>query len=104
LHEAVFQTPMPDKEDGTVFHTQSKGFMLNGRVLRVRLHKLPSRLLDSMLIPHTRLPRSALSRTHKQHLRLCNCMNKDVGNEWNVHLERSTTDSRTSWLAFGTLV
>jgi molecular chaperone GrpE len=43
LHEAVFQTPMPDKEDGTVFHTQSKGFMLNGRVLRVctptsRLH------------------------------------------------------------------
>jgi molecular chaperone GrpE len=35
LHEAVFQTPMPDKEDGTVFHTQSKGFMLNGRVLRV---------------------------------------------------------------------
>ena len=34
LHEAVFQTPMPDKEDGTVFHTQQKGFMLNGRVLR----------------------------------------------------------------------
>jgi molecular chaperone GrpE len=34
-HEAVFQTPQPDKEDGTVFHTQQKGFMLNGRVLRV---------------------------------------------------------------------
>lgn len=34
-HEAVFMTPMQDKTDGTVFHTQSKGFMLNGRVLRV---------------------------------------------------------------------
>lgn len=33
-HEATFMTPMPDKEDGTVFHTQSKGFKLNGRVLR----------------------------------------------------------------------
>ena len=36
-HEAVFQAPMKDKEDGTVFHTQSKGFTLNGRVLRVSL-------------------------------------------------------------------
>lgn len=34
VHEAVFQTPQPGKEDGTVFHTQQKGFMLNGRVLR----------------------------------------------------------------------
>ncbi|KAK7553604.1 mitochondrial co-chaperone-like protein GrpE [Phyllosticta citricarpa] len=34
IHEAVFQTPMPDKEDGVCFHTQQKGFMLNGRVLR----------------------------------------------------------------------
>ena len=34
IHEAVFQTPQPNKEDGTVFHTQQKGFMLNGRVLR----------------------------------------------------------------------
>lgn len=33
-HEAVFQAPQPDKEDGTVFHTQQKGFLLNGRVLR----------------------------------------------------------------------
>lgn len=33
-HEATFMTPMPDKEDGSVFHTQSKGFRLNGRVLR----------------------------------------------------------------------
>ena len=35
VHEAVFQTPQSGKEDGTVFHTQQKGFMLNGRVLRV---------------------------------------------------------------------
>lgn len=34
-HEAVFQTPMKDKQDGHVFHTQSKGFLLNGRVIRV---------------------------------------------------------------------
>lgn len=33
-HEATFMTPMADKEDGTVFHTQSKGFKLNGRVMR----------------------------------------------------------------------
>ena len=34
VHEAVFQAPQPDKEDGTCFHTQQKGFKLNGRVLR----------------------------------------------------------------------
>lgn len=34
-HEATFQVPQPDKPDGTVFHTQQKGFLLNGRVLRV---------------------------------------------------------------------
>jgi molecular chaperone GrpE len=33
-HEATFMTPMPGKEDNTVFHTQQKGFKLNGRVLR----------------------------------------------------------------------
>lgn len=35
LHEATFQTPVDGKEDGTVFMTQQKGFVLNGRVLRV---------------------------------------------------------------------
>lgn len=40
LHEATFQTPMEGKEDGTAFHTQQKGFLLNGRVLRVRLNSL----------------------------------------------------------------
>ncbi|QDS73658.1 hypothetical protein FKW77_002528 [Venturia effusa] len=34
LHEATFMAPQPDKEDGTVFHTQQKGYSLNGRVLR----------------------------------------------------------------------
>jgi molecular chaperone GrpE len=33
-HEATFMTPMPDKDHNTVFHTQQKGFKLNGRVLR----------------------------------------------------------------------
>ena len=33
-HEAVFQAPQPGKEDGSVFYTQQKGFLLNGRVLR----------------------------------------------------------------------
>lgn len=34
LHEASFQAPQPEKEDGTVFHTVQKGFTLNGRVIR----------------------------------------------------------------------
>lgn len=33
-HEATFMTPMDGKEDNTVFHTQQKGFRLNGRILR----------------------------------------------------------------------
>jgi molecular chaperone GrpE len=34
LHDAVFMAPQPDKEDGIVFHTQTPGYMLNGRVIR----------------------------------------------------------------------
>lgn len=34
IHEAVFMAPQPDKEDGSCFHTQQKGFKLNGRILR----------------------------------------------------------------------
>jgi molecular chaperone GrpE len=34
LDEATFMTKVQGKEDGDVFHTQSKGFTLNGRVLR----------------------------------------------------------------------
>ncbi|KAI1322960.1 GrpE-domain-containing protein [Xylariaceae sp. FL0255] len=33
-HEALFMSPMPGKEDNTVFHVQQKGFKLNGRVVR----------------------------------------------------------------------
>ncbi|EME87802.1 uncharacterized protein MYCFIDRAFT_201267 [Pseudocercospora fijiensis CIRAD86] len=33
-HEATFQTPQADKKDGTVFYTQQKGVLYNGRVLR----------------------------------------------------------------------
>ena len=33
-HEATFMTPVEGKENDTVFHTQQKGFKLNGRVLR----------------------------------------------------------------------
>lgn len=35
LHEATFQTKVEGKEDGEVVMVQQKGFMLNGRVLRV---------------------------------------------------------------------
>ncbi|KAF2752881.1 GrpE-domain-containing protein [Pseudovirgaria hyperparasitica] len=34
VHEAIFMTPQGDKEDGTCFTTQQKGFKLNGRVIR----------------------------------------------------------------------
>lgn len=34
LHEATFQTPVEGKDNGSVFMTQQKGFMLNGRVIR----------------------------------------------------------------------
>ena len=35
LHEATFMMQSQDMEDGDVMHTQSKGFRLNGRVIRV---------------------------------------------------------------------
>lgn len=46
-HEATFQVPQPDKEDGTVFHTQQKGFALNGRVLRVSGRHVETFLRDT---------------------------------------------------------
>ncbi|GBE82082.1 GrpE-domain-containing protein [Sparassis latifolia] len=33
-HEALFQTPVPDKEPGTVFNCQKTGYMIKDRVLR----------------------------------------------------------------------
>ena len=35
LHEATFQIAVDGKEDGSIFITQQKGFILNGRVIRV---------------------------------------------------------------------
>lgn len=35
LHEATFMTKAENMEDGDIMYTQSKGFRLNGRVLRV---------------------------------------------------------------------
>ena len=40
LHEATFQTPVKGKDHGSVFITQQKGFMLNGRVIRVIISAL----------------------------------------------------------------
>lgn len=37
-HEATFQTKVEGKEEGSVFTTQQKGFLLNGRVVRVGFH------------------------------------------------------------------
>lgn len=40
LHEATFMTKAEGMEDGDIMYTQSKGFRLNGRVLRVSLECL----------------------------------------------------------------
>lgn len=41
LHEATFHTPVEGKDDGEVVMTQQKGFLLNGRVLRVSILLYP---------------------------------------------------------------
>ena len=64
MHEATFQTPQPDKEDGTVFFCQSKGFKLNGRVIRVSTccyGRLQGEILTNSISP----PRLVLSETHE---------------------------------------
>lgn len=33
-HEAVFQTPVPDKKPGTIFVVQKVGYMMKNRILR----------------------------------------------------------------------
>lgn len=53
LHEATFQAPQPDKKDGTVFYTQQKGFLYNGRVLRVRLPIFPEQFDLQLLMLST---------------------------------------------------
>lgn len=57
LHEATFQTKVDGKEDGQVFLTQQKGFLLNGRVLRASEGLLPP--------PFFFRTRSALSQEKK---------------------------------------
>lgn len=39
-HEASFMAPMQGKEDGVVFTTIQKGFILNGRVIRVSIQAI----------------------------------------------------------------
>lgn len=56
-HEATFMVPQPDKEDGTCFHTQQKGFILNGRVLRVSDLQNHVKRIPILTFVH-RLPRS----------------------------------------------
>jgi molecular chaperone GrpE (heat shock protein) len=43
IHEAVFHAPMEGKKNGDVMHTQQKGFLLNGRVLRVSFLRFQTR-------------------------------------------------------------
>lgn len=64
-HEAMFQAPMQGKEDGTVFHTQQKGFTYNGRVLRVSCfdRRLIERTVANVM---NRLRRSVLRRTPRR--------------------------------------
>lgn len=66
LHEATFMSKVEGMEDGDVMYTQSKGFRLNGRVLRVS--PLVSMMIWSpvlKVILFFRPPRSVLSRTTK---------------------------------------
>lgn len=67
LHEATFMAKSEGLEDGDVMYTQSKGFTLNGRVLRVSLLGVVGSLLWNIANTTltSRLPRLALSRTLK---------------------------------------
>ena len=66
-HEATFQVPQPDKADGTVFHTQQKGFALNGRVLRVSIQARAC--VEPTANSFFRRPRSVWSGTHNIHVK-----------------------------------
>lgn len=64
LHEATFMSQAEGLEDGDVMYTQTKGFTLNGRVLRVSFDVCLFGISVNWL-SFFRLPRLALSRTHK---------------------------------------
>lgn len=82
LHEATFQTKVEGKTDGDVIMVQQKGFMLNGRVLRVYVYpfsSLPFPTLSScsitermcstdyyLCVSHYRLQRSVLRTIRKK--------------------------------------
>lgn len=68
LHEATFMAKSEGLEDGDVMYTQSKGFTLNGRVLRVSLLSVVGSFLWNIANTTltSRLPRLALSRTLKK--------------------------------------
>lgn len=65
LHEATFMSKAQGLEDGDVMYTQSKGFRLNGRVLRVSCPVYLGADHSSNFISPCRLPRSVSSRTSK---------------------------------------
>lgn len=67
MHEATFMAPVPHLEDGDVMHTQSKGFLLNGRIVRVSFAIILYSYCDCFLtwVCFYRPPRSASSRTPK---------------------------------------
>jgi molecular chaperone GrpE len=50
VHEAIFMAKVEGKEDGDIMYTQSKGFSLNGRVLKVSLDFISLTTIDSRLI------------------------------------------------------
>lgn len=60
LHEATFQTKVEGKKDGDVIMVQQKGFMLNGRVLRVYVYP-PPQAPPSPSPPFPSLPLPTLS-------------------------------------------
>lgn len=68
-HEATFMTKVEGKEDGDIMYTQSKGFLLNGRVVRVSTSSCYHYQSDGPRSNFVfRLPRLALSRTIKHRL------------------------------------
>jgi molecular chaperone GrpE len=60
IHEATFMTKAEGKEDGDIMYTQSKGFTLNGRILRVSSQYINCYYNIRMLTLLFRLPRLVL--------------------------------------------
>lgn len=66
LHEATFMAKAEGKENGDIMFVQSKGYSLNGRVLRVS-HLLIVRHTTITDMNCSRPPKSVLSRTIKRY-------------------------------------